>query len=1142
MRLIHIKLSHISLFITSLLSIAAATVPAHAFELSAYADNSVLAEGTWVRISVAESGIHLITNEELKRYGFSDPSKVHVYGYGGARISDVLSRGNYTDDLPAVQSERISRGLVFYATGPTTWTLSGSNYTHSNNPFSTTGYYFLSDRPIDKTPEIPVEGRGGADNPATTFTERLFYENDLVTPGQTGHQLLGEDFRYQPTRTFNFTLTDKASSGKVWMKCMAMVKALTSQALMSFTANGADLPASSTDRIRVAASDAFGNNGTTTKEFDLADNRLALGVSITSSGTMSLANLDYIDINYVRDIKLSGGTLLFRSSSTGLRLSGGDASTRVWDITDPLAIKAMKTSTTQGGVSWTNVYTGRREYAAWNENATFRTPVFVGRVDNQNLHAVRDVDMVIVSLPAWTSQAERVAQLHRDHDAMNVLVVNQQDVFNEFSSGTPDVNAFRRLFKMLWDRGNASGHPLRFALMMGRGSYDNRAITSQVKALNYPMMPIWESDYGTDTSSSYTTDDILTFLKDNSGNNMGADSLCIAIGRMPVRSLSEATTVVDKLYKYVNNAPKSTWKNQVLLLADDMDQGIHMTQMESAYDNMTATPDGSQFFYNKVYLDAYNRSSAGGGSSYPDARQQFYRLMNEGMMWWTYVGHSNEREMTGEGIITSDDIRNNMYFKHLPILYAATCDIMRWDHDNITGSELMYANADGGIIAGCSATRPVYISDNGILTASVARYITKRGDDGRFLPFGEIIRQGKNHLTFNTKDNMVYTNSNKLRYVVMGDPAMRMATPDNRVTVTHINGVEADPDAQITLKGRENAVIEGIVTNAAGELIADFNGTLDAVLYDAEKSTTSKGHGGDSGKEVTFEQQGDRLFAGRGIVTNGKFTLRIAMPTNIAGNFRPAALNLYASSTDNREAMGCDRELYVYGYDETAPADNVSPVIDSAFLNHESYRDGDRVNESPMFIASIHDDLGINLSSAGVGQSMSLSIDDNDRTYNDLSLYYTPADDGSPAGTVHYPISDLSAGNHTMRFRVWDTSGNMAEWTTGFFVEPGATPTIYDIYTDVNPATTEANFYLSHNRPDANITVTVSVYNMLGHLVWSHQQSGRSDMFTTFPVKWDLNDNGGRRVNRGIYIYKAAISTDGEHYDTATKKIAVTGK
>lgn len=1143
MHLIHTTVSHISILIATLTALVMPWGAARAFDLSTYASNSVLAEGTWVRVSVTETGMHLITNEELRRYGFSDPSRVHVYGYGGARLSDVLSARNYIDDLPMVQSEHTGRGIVFYAVGTTTWSTTGIYYTHSNNPFSTVGHYFLSDRDVETPRTIPTEGTPGAAAPATTFIERLFHETDQTTPGQTGHQLLGEDFRYQPSRTFNFTLTDKAD-GKVWLRCLMMVKTLSSQAVMSFTANGTQLPASDTDRIRIAASDAFGVNGLTTKEFDLADSRLALGVTLTTSGTVSLANLDYIDINYPRHIRLSGGTLLFRTASPGVRLDGAGSGTRVWDVTDPLSVIAMKTANSGGGVAWTNAYTGAREYAAWNDNATFKSPTNAVKVPNQNLHSVTDMDMVIVTLPSWQSQGERIAQLHRDTDGMNVLVVNQQEVFNEFSSGKPDVNAFRRMFKMLWDRTRGKEHALKYALMMGRGSYDNRVLTSQVQALGYPMMPIWESDYGTDTSTSYTSDDILTFLKDNSGSNLGADSLCIAIGRMPVRNLSEATTVTDKLLKYVEKSPRSTWKNQVLILADDKDQGIHMIQAESAYTNMTGTTDGSQFSYDKVYLDAYDMSSAGGGSSYPDARAHFYRVMDEGVMWWTYIGHSNEREMTGEGIITANDIRNNMYFKHLPIMYAATCDIMRWDQDNITGSELMFQNADGGIIAGCSATRPVYISDNGALTSSVAHYVTARDTDGRYLRFGEVIRRGKNHLTFNTRDHGVNPNSNKLRYVVMGDPAMRMAVPDNRVTLTHIDGVEVTEEAQVTLKGRQNAVLTGIVTDADGQLLADFNGTVDAVLYDAEQSITSKGHGGESGRQVTFEQQGGRLFAGKGKVADGHFTLKVAMPTNISGNFRPAAVNLYATATspDNREAIGCNRDIYVYGYDETAPDDNRAPVIESMFLNHESYRDGDRVNESPMFISTVSDDLGINLSSAGVGQSMSLSIDDNERTYNDLSLYYTPADDGSPSGTVHYPISDLPAGNHTMRFRVWDTSGNMSEAQTSFFVEPGARPTIYDVYTDANPASTEANFYLSHNRPDANITVTVSVYNMLGHLVWSKEQTGRSDMFLTFPVKWDLSDMGGHRVGRGIYIYRAAISTDGEHYDTATKKIAVTGR
>ena len=70
-------------------------------------------------------------------------------------------------------------------------------------------------------------------------------------------------------------------------------------------------------------------------------------------------------------------------------------------------------------------------------------------------------------------------------------------------------------------------------------------------------------------------------------------------------------------------------------------------------------------------------------------------------------------------------------------------------------------------------------------------------------------------------------------------------------------------------------------------------------------------------------------------------------------------------------------------------------------------------------------------------------------------------------------------------------------------------------------------------------TVEVSVYNLMGRRLWSGKVTGRSDMFLTVPVTWDLTDEGGRRVGRGIYLYRATITTDGVSYQTASRRIAV---
>ncbi|MDE6488581.1 MAG: hypothetical protein K2L46_04810, partial [Paramuribaculum sp.] len=212
-----------------------------------------------------------------------------------------------------------------------------------------------------------------------------------------------------------------------------------------------------------------------------------------------------------------------------------------------------------------------------------------------------------------------------------------------------------------------------------------------------------------------------------------------------------------------------------------------------------------------------------------------------------------------------------------------------------------------------------------------------------------------------------------------------------------------------------------------------------------------------------------------------------------------------------------------------------------AFLNHQSFSQGSVVNESPMFVAAVSDDIAINLSSAGIGHQMTLRLDES-RTLNDVAFYYTPASDGSPSGTIAYPIEDLSEGNHTLTFRVWDTSGNSASKTLSFFVEHGAAPKIFDIFTDVNPASTEANFYISHNRPDSRLTVTIDIYDMLGHRVWTSTVTDRSDMFLSAPIHWDLNDMGGRRVGRGIYIYRATVTTDSGIIQSAARRIAVTAR
>ncbi len=1119
-------------YICAIILVCLGCAEAQALKTTHYAETSKLAQGRWVKISVKETGMHFIPVAMLRQMGFKDPSAVHVYGYGGARMSDLLIAGTIIDDLPPVQQETTPAGIYFYAQGPWQWISPDGtlNWTKRINPYSVEGFYFLSETAPDQGPAIPVEGVDVSGRELeSTVTAAVHYEVDNFSPGESGHLLLGEDFRFSPQHTFKFDTPDRVLGTDATLRCVFFSRS-TQIGAVSLTADGVLLGGKT--NLTFTTHNAYGDTTVIRRTFVPGNNSsINVGVNYSAGGVVTTANLDYLTLNYKRKLRMPANnrSLEFGSDVTGLFIEGADDDTRVWDVTDPQAVTAMRLQSVQGGHGWVNPSPGIRRYAAWKPGQNLLTPEVKGEVRPQNLHGEPTPDMIIISPVAWIQQAERLADMHRNSaDSLRVLVVDPEKVYNEFGSGVADAGAVRRMFKMFYDRGQDGTHKLRYALLMSRPSFDHRHLTEWMRVSGWETIPTWQTDGCADESYSFSSDDILAMLEDGSGIDIGNDKLSIAIGRFPVRYAEEARVLVDKTINYATKAPSGDWKNKFVVVADDQDNGVHLDQADAAVTQMQNSRDGDNFIYNKVYIDAYPKI----GGITTAARDLMYRLLDEGSAWWWYVGHASIDTWTAEGMVKRSDLSDNMFFRRLPILYAPTCTFSRYDGTQDCGIELMMNNAQGGIIASLTPLRPVYISSNGIFTLQVAEAVMERDGHGRPYPIGEIFRRAKNKGVHD---------SNRLRYTFAGDPALRVPTPDNRMVVTSINGVDIDDEeSDRVLMGQQIASIEGYVADVNGNPITDFNGIVRSTVYDAEESVKSLGRGENDnpGKECIFDRMGNRLYAGCDSIVGGKFMLKVAMPGEIAWNWRNATLNLYALSDKGVEASGANRDFYVYGLDETS-VDDSAPVIDALYLNQATFKPGDTVNDSPMVFAKVSDDVGINLSQAGIGHTLWLRVDGSD-TYTDVSDYYTPAADGTPSGTVTYPLQGLAPGNHTLEFRVWDTSNNVAQAEVPFFVNPDQRPSIIDVYTDCNPASTQANFYVSHNRPDAAVTVAVTVYDIAGRQVWKQSVKGRSDMFTSVPLTWDLTDNNGRRVGRGIYVYRAELSDDGEHFVSEGRRIAVT--
>lgn len=1118
--------------ILSLLLFMACMGPAQAFSTDTYATSSVLSRGRWVKLSVAQTGVHMISLADLRAWGFDNPSKVRVYGYGGQRIPDRLSRDNYIDDLPMVQSELTSRGLVFYAEGPHTRTTDSRGFIiYTNNPYSTLGYYFISDNEAEAR-TIATEGRGAAGEPGAYFTEAVVYETDAISPAQTGHLMVGEDFRFTPTRKFNIGMPGRIPGSNVDMRTVFFAKS-SGGVQLTYADNGTTLQGLATDRV--SGTGDLGELAALTRTLTpTTGEQLNLTITASAAGTLSQAYLDNITLNYPRSLALPAARRLefFDASS----LEGAGENTRIWDVTNPLDIVRMNHSVSNGVAGWVNDYYGKRSYAAWDENAQFLTPRVASVLKNQNLHGEQTPDMVIITHPSLKDQASRIATLHSETvDSMRVLIVTPEQAYNEFSSGTPDINGLRRMLKMFYDRGtDHRGHRLQYVLLLGSANYDHRKLTALWKNNTQTTVPIWQTDNGHLENYSYSTDDAYGILSDNSGLNMESDIMNVAVGRIPAHSVAEAKVFIDRLIAYSTAPAGGQWRNRIMLVADDGDNNIHMIQTEGMESLFRARDRGREMIYPKVYVDTYDKV----GGVVKASREKFHNLLNDGIVWWNYVGHSSITSMGSEGLLKHTDL-SNLYLRRPPFYYGATCSFVHWDGDEYSGLEMLTLSEAGGVVGGISATRSVYITRNGILTTGLGRELFSTDANGNIRPIGEVLRRAKNGIG---------SDSNKLRYVLLGDPAMRLAIPSAKATLDYINDMAVTPDDGESelpvIKALGTTVLKGSILTSDGKPLDTFNGYIDLTLYDAERSFTTQGRGNDDAPGYVYDEQGDQLYTGRAKVVNGKWECSLVLPTEIADNFRNATLAMYAQTDDALvAAAGANRDFYVYGYDENSIVDDKAPVIESMYLNHESFANGDAVNVTPMLLARVSDDMGLNMSLAGIGHQMSLRIDDN-LNYSDLSSSFTPDSNGIPAGDIAYQLPELPAGPHTATLKIWDIGGNSATASIDFMVDPTLAPKIFDVYTDANPATVEANFYISHNRPEAMLTVQIDIYDLSGSPVWSDTARGRADMFLSSPVNWPLTNSAGARVGRGIYVYRATVTTEATSDAPATsssvaKRIAV---
>ena len=1097
-----------------------------------YAAHSKLQSGRWVKISITQDGMYRLTRSTLKNMGFSNPAKVRLYGYGGHLQNEVLFKDAEYDDMvevPLYYSQKLDAWL-FWGNGLLHW----NGDTRVVNFYANEACYFLTEEAEDAERIGTEHAYASYGTAVSTITDHVLYEKDDYAWYHGGRNLY-ESTNYASSNSHSYSL-QTINAERALKLTVAFSANNKSATKVDVNVNGNKV---GTMSVAVPV-DIYTYGASTTTSFDVSklDPVSSWNVRLTSTAGLN-ARLDYLSLSYERQLKPSSGYIAFTPEYAGTgqyNIEGkGLKVMRIGTPDSPATL--IETSQLDNTTSVVLPY-NKQQYVAFDDSYSFPEPKVVGTIQNQDLHAMDSVDMVII-IPTsgkLLEQAQRLVDAHKQYDGLRCAIVRADQVYNEFSSGTPDATAYRRLMKMLYDRAEDKDDAPKYLLLFGDAAWDNRMISSQWRKYSpNDYLLCYPSENSFSDTRSYVMEDYFSLMDDGEGSDLLRNKPDLGVGRFPVTSASDAKVMVDKTITYLSRENAGSWKNLVYMLGDDGDNNQHMDYAEQVAD--TIRRFSPEMEVRKIMWDAYKIESTASNLSYPTCTQDIKRAMNDGAAVINYVGHAAPYGMSHEFVLRVSDFAENNG-KNLALWVTAACDVMPFDGQAENIGETAVLNPNGGALAFYGTARTVYATQNLYMNRSLMRYLFSTDNKGRKYMIGDAIRLAKNNIIMGNLESGY--RENKLQYALLGDPSLAFGNPLQKVVLDSINGTKLSSATVVPLKAGQRVRLSGHLAGADGTLKEDFTGTMTARMYDNEETIVC--HNNQNVEKGAFTYK-DRtgIYTCQDSVVNGKFSVDFVIPVDINNSNEVGRFAFYALNNERTmEANGYSEKFRLGGMDETG-TDTQGPAI-MAGLNSEDFENGSVVNSTPYFVAKLEDESGINYSGNGIGHDLILCVDnDASKTYTLNSNYVQEFGDFT-RGTVSYVLPALEKGPHTLTFRAWDVFNNTNAVSLDFVVDPTVAPNMFNLGVSQNPARTSTNFLISYDMAGTECTFTLEVFNFAGQRVWFHQEQGSSPS-GLYTIPWNLCTNAGAKLFTGVYVYRCQISCgDSKKVSKAQKIIILNNK
>ncbi len=1058
-----------------------------------YRNKSVLSSGKWIKIKINKSGVYKLTFDELKKLGINEPANVRIFGNGGKMLPFYNSQAK-TDDLAENKILIKDKVVYFYAKGVVDWEYDKAKdfFQQNMNLYSNYAYYFLtSDYNSGKNNKISVEPslNLSANAEVNSYDALAYHEIDSVNLISSGRLWLGESLDFVTNHNFTFNIPNLELGSKIILRSSLVARSPIPTSFDIFCESESfniQIPA-----VNYHYTSKYASQKVDKFEAEVTNpDKINVDIVFNKSTASSEAWIDYITINTRAKLVYTGKQLNFRDKNSVKKgniakfgISGANSNVLVWDISNPTDAKQMNTDINGSLLSFKAKTDTLKEFIVFEPSKAY-SPIInaddLGIVPNQNLHGIKQADLVIVSPDEFMSYANELKQIHNKIDDLNVVLVNTNELYNEFSSGAPDVSAIRNFMKMLYDRANTQAELPKYLCLFGDGSFDNK---HKFRG-NTNFILTYQSAASLSPTQSFVTDDYFGLLDDDEGEHIGM--LDIGIGRFPVKNKSEAA-------------------------ADDEDGNLHMTQANELSNILTKKY--SYLNVKKIFLDAYKQESSSTGEQYPDVVLDIDNEIDKGVLVMNYTGHGGKKGLAEERIITIEQIKKWQNKYKLPVFMTATCEFSRFDYyKGTTAGEDVFLNPQGGAVAMFTTTRVVYASPNFELNKRFYDYFFENDPiTNATYRLGDIMRLTK---------NAVGSDMNKRNFTLFGDPALRISLPKYFVRTKSINNHSASKID--TISAFDKVSITGELLDASNNLLKNYNGILYATVFDKKQKVKTLNNDGDGVFE--FSTQNSQIFKGKSSVKNGVFKLNFVVPKDIKYNIDTGKISYYADNNQlMQDAKGAFTNILIGGVSKNVnDNDKKGPEI-NIFLNDENFVSGGTTGNNPKLIVKLKDESGINTTGTGIGHNIVATLDNQKNKRYILNDYYQSDIDDFTSGKINFKLPKMQAGEHIIHIKAWDILNNSSSDSLRFIVEENSEFKISHVLNYPNPFSTNTSFFFEHNRPNDILEVFIHIFTVSGKIVKTIHTDIVADGRRSKGIAWDGKDDFGNNIGKGVYFYKLTV-------------------